>query len=78
MNNRLNKKDFESIKKKVDSSDSIRYLVGKALFEEDAGADMKLLISEVESCWKEIKELNEGLRLLTKKTVEAQRRNQST
>ena len=78
MNNRLNRKDFESIKKKVDSCDSIRYLVGKALFEEDAESDMKLLISEVESCWKEIKELNQSVRLLTKKTVEAEKRNQSS
>lgn len=69
MNGRQKKKELSKIKKRVESSDSIRYFVGQALFEEDAEPDMKFLISEVEESWKEIEALNESLKLLTEKTL---------
>lgn len=64
-------KALEKIKKKVKSCDSVRYLVGQALFEEDAEQDIRWLIAEVEQCWKEIENLNESLILLTRKTTGA-------
>ena len=63
-------KTLEKIKKKLETCDSVRYLVGSALFEEDAEQDIRWLITEVENCWGEIENLNGNLILLTKKTAE--------
>jgi DNA-binding transcriptional regulator YiaG len=66
MREQIQSEQLEKIKKKVESCDSIRYIVGQALFEDNAEEDMKVLISEVERCWSEIKDLQENLRLLRK------------
>ena len=77
MKEKLKPKELNKIKQKVESCDSIRYLVGQALFEEDAIGDIKLLIAEIERCWKEIESLHENVKLLTRKALEATRNRNS-
>jgi chaperonin cofactor prefoldin len=67
MQDHLNEKRLEKIKQKVDVSDDVVYLVGKAVFHESAMKDVKNLIDEVDSCWKELKNLHESVQLLTDK-----------
>ena len=69
MTDRLNKEELENIRKKAEVCDKVVYMVGTALFEEDAGKDMKELIREIEICWKEIERLNDIVKLLSKKNV---------
>ena len=67
MQDKLNEKKLNKIKDKLEASDEVIYLVGTDLFREKAGRDMKLLVQEIETCWKEINNLREDLRILSEK-----------
>jgi len=70
MQDKISKKRLKKIKEKVAASDDLIYLVGTDLFRESAMKDIKLLIGEVESCWEEIEDLQENLRILTRRVNE--------
>ena len=61
MKEKLSKSRFGTIKKKLNASDRVIYIISTT--------DMKLLIAELENCWKEIKDLDDVVRLLTEKTI---------
>lgn len=67
MQEKVSDQKIEQIKKKMDACDDIVYLAGIDLFRESAAKDMKLLVQEIENCWKEIEGLSESLKILTRK-----------
>lgn len=67
MQEKVNEKRLEKVKEKIDASDDVIYLVGNDLFRESAVKDIKLMVQEIEGCWKEIKSLQEDLHILMEK-----------
>jgi hypothetical protein len=70
MYDKINVKRLKKIKDKIGASDDLIYLVGTDLFRESATRDIKMLIQEVELCWKEIKDLREDLKVITDRVNE--------
>ena len=76
MKEKLSKSRLGTIKKKLKASDRVLYIISSAIIEEEATTDMKLLIAELENCWKELKDLDEAVRLLTEKTISLTKQKQ--
>lgn len=55
------------IRKKLGACDDVIYLVGTGLFRESALKDMKFLVSEIESCRRELEGVQESLTVVTAK-----------
>jgi NifB/MoaA-like Fe-S oxidoreductase len=61
---------LSKIRKKLEACDDVIYVVGTGLFRESALKDMKFLMSEVESCRRELGEVRESLQVVTGKLHE--------
>ncbi len=78
MKEKLSDSQLGTIKKKLKASDRVLYIISSALIEEEATADMELMVAELENCWKEIKDLDGTVRLLTEKTISLTKREQGS